>query len=71
MIRELAGYEVGRYGEVLGYPAGEALKAFEYRLRERAREDYRMACQVWAALAATGATKQRKPPEPPAILREA
>jgi hypothetical protein len=61
---------VGRYQEVLRYPAGEALAAYQHRLREQAKHDYELNCQIWAALAATGATKQKKPPEVPAILKD-
>jgi hypothetical protein len=68
-VRELSGHDPGRYAAVLRYPAAEALEAFEARLRQVARQDYHMAVQVWAALAATGATKRKKPPDPPAILR--
>jgi hypothetical protein len=66
----LAGYAVDRYPQVLKYPAGEALAAYQHLLREQARREYELSCQIWAALAATGATKQRKPPELPAILKE-
>lgn len=70
MIRELAGYDPRRYEEILDWPVAEALAAFEARLKEEARHSYTLACQMWAALAATGATKKRKPPELPAILKE-
>jgi hypothetical protein len=70
VIREIAGHDPGRYREVLKWPIGEALKSYEFRLRQQARQEYHAAVQVWAVLAATGATKQKKPPEPPAILKE-
>ena len=69
-MRELAAYQVDQYPRVLKYPVGEALLAFEHRLREQAREQYQAACQIWAALAATGASKSKRPPEPPAILKD-
>lgn len=69
LIRELAGYDVARYQEILDWPLGEALAAFEHQLREDARRDYAVATLAWAALAATGASKRKKPPQPPAILK--
>lgn len=69
-MREIAGHDPRRYAETLRVPVGEGLKAYEHRLRENAREDYRAAVLTWAVLAAAGATKQKKPPEPPTILRD-
>jgi hypothetical protein len=68
-VRELAEHRIDRYPTVLHYLAGEALKSYEARLREQARTDYNLRCQIWASLAATGATKS-KPPEPPPILKD-
>lgn len=58
------------YAAVLKWPLAEALLSYEHRLKERARHDWEVATQQWAALAATGATKQKKPPDLPKILRE-
>lgn len=70
MLRTLAGYDVSRYPEVLRWPLLEALESYQHRLRDQVRQQYEIACQVWASLAATGATKRKRPPEPPAILRD-
>lgn len=69
MVRELGQYDRDRYGLILRWPVEEALAAFEWRLKSRAREDYAVAVLAWASLAATGATKKKRPPELPAILR--
>jgi hypothetical protein len=69
-VRELADYDPGRYAQILRYPAGEALMAYEHRLRQQTRQDYDRAVQIWATLAATGATKSKRPPELPAILKD-
>jgi hypothetical protein len=50
--------------------AGETLMAFEERLQHEAQQKYRVACQIWAPLTATGAAKSKRPPEPPAILKD-
>jgi len=69
-VRELAGYYVSRYAEITKWPLAEALVAYENKLREDARRDYQVEYLAWASLAATGATKRKKPPELPAILKE-
>ncbi len=61
---------MARYEEVLGWALGEALAAYENRLRDDARRDYHVQFLSWSVLAATGATKNRKPPELPAILKD-
>ena len=66
----MAGWDLSRYAEVIKWPLAEALASYEARLRESARRDYQTEVLVWSTLAATGATKQRKPPELPAILRD-
>lgn len=69
-MRELAGYDVARYREIKHWPLAEALLAYENKLREDARRDYHVEYLAWANLAATGATKRKRPPELPAILKE-
>lgn len=69
-MRELAGHEPGRYAEVLQWKVADALDAYEHRLWRQARRDYDVALQIWAALASTGASRQKRPPEPPPILRQ-
>jgi hypothetical protein len=70
LVRELAGYDFARYAEITRWPLAEALVAYENKLREDARRDYHVEYLAWAVLAATGATKRKKPPEVPAILKE-
>jgi hypothetical protein len=70
VVRTLASYDPGRYHAVLRYPAGEALMAYEQKLRDEASRQHQAACQVWATLAATGASKNKRAPEPPAILKD-
>ena len=69
-MREVAGYDVSRYAEITKWPLAEALVAYENKLREDAQRDYQVEYLAWASLAATGATKRKKPPELPAILKE-
>jgi hypothetical protein len=69
-VRELAAYDVARYAEITRWPLAEALAAYENKLREDARRDYQVEYLAWATLAATGATKRKRPPEVPAILKE-
>lgn len=69
-MRELAGYDVSRYAEITKWPLAEALAAYENKLREDARRDYQVEYLAWAVLASTGATKRKKPPELPPVLKE-
>lgn len=68
-IRRLAGTP-DRYETVLDYGVRDGLLAYEQILRDEARMDYHTSTLVWAALAATGATKQKKPPAAPPILKD-
>ena len=68
-MRELAGDDPERFREVLKWKVGDALAAYEKRLREQAQRRYEIELQVWSTLAATGATRKRRPPEPPLILK--
>lgn len=61
---------MARYAEVLDWPLAEALAAYENKLREDARRDYHVEYLAWAVLAATGATRRKRPPDLPAILKE-
>lgn len=70
MVRELAGGDVARYEDVLGWPLGDALAAYEDRLRDDAQRDYYVRFLSWSVLAAMGATKSKKPPELPGILKD-
>ncbi|MDP3400375.1 MAG: hypothetical protein Q8R97_04575 [Brevundimonas sp.] len=63
LIRELAHYDVSRYGEVLDWPLPEALLALEALMRARAEERYQRMLMGWNGLGS--------PPPPPAILRGA
>ncbi len=69
MVRELAHYQVDRYATVFRWDLGEALAAYEARMREQARHDFEMETLVWAVLAQSGATKS-KAPEAPSIMRD-
>lgn len=61
---------MGRYPEVIRWPLVEALAAYEYRLREQARRQYELDYLAWCILAQSGATKRKRPPTLPAILKE-
>lgn len=70
LVRELAGYDVARYAEITRWPLAEALAAYENKLREDARRDYQVQYLAWAVLAAAGATKRKRPPDLPEILKD-
>ncbi len=70
MVRELAGYEVARYAEIIRWPLAEALLTYEHRLRAEARRKYEIEYITWCILAQSRATKRKRPPEPPEILRQ-
>jgi hypothetical protein len=67
VVRAVAGHDPLRYEAVLDLPLREALIAYEARLREVARDDYRLALLQYTLMAAAGA--KLNPPEIPAILR--
>jgi hypothetical protein len=69
MVRDLADYDPGRYAQVLKWPLAEALSAYEAGLKADAAHDYETQVKVWSTLAATGATKEKKPPKLPDILK--
>ena len=69
-MRELAGYDLARYGEIIRWPLVEALAAYEHRLREDAEHDYEMRFLSWCILAQSGASKRKRPPQLPAILQD-
>ena len=70
MVRELADHEVARYAEIIRWPLAEALLAYEQRIRADARRKYEIDYLAWCILAQSGATKRKRPPELPAILKE-
>lgn len=69
MIRDLAGHDPERYAAIMKWPLAEALGAYEARLKNDARRDYGLEVTVWATLAAQGASKSKKAPELPEILK--
>lgn len=70
MVRELASYDVSRYGEILRWPLAEALLAYEHRLRAQAQHAYDLRLLGWYILVQSGATKRKRPPALPAILQD-
>lgn len=70
MVRVIAEYNVARYPEVLRWPLAEGLLAFEHRMKQDARHDYELQLVTWAILAQSGASRQKSPPDIPALLKE-
>lgn len=70
MVRQLADYDAARYAEILRWPLVEALLAYEHRLRAQAQRRYDMQLLTWCILVQSGATKRKRPPELPAILKD-
>lgn len=68
LVRELAGWNVSRYDEILRWPLREALASYEAKLREQAAEDYRTELLCFA-VQAPYLKKDARPPELPEILR--
>ena len=63
IVRELAEYQVDRYPAVLRWPIGEALMAYEAKLKADAQNDYAVQLQIAASAGV-------KAPDMPPILRE-
>ncbi len=61
---------MARYAEVVRWPLVEALAAYEHSLREHARRQYELDFIAWCILAQSGATKRKRPPALPTILKE-
>lgn len=68
MVRELAGYQVERYAAVMRWPVGEALAAYEARLKRDAERAYQLDLVLWAIGAQAGSKARR--PERPEILKD-
>lgn len=68
MIREVAGFNPGRFEEVKNWPLRELFLAFLDRMRETARRNYETELLVWAILA-PHQKRAPKPPDVPALLR--
>jgi len=66
----LANFDVARYTEIIRWPLVEALAAYEHRLREQARRQYELDYLAWCILAQSGASRRKRPPVLPAILKE-
>jgi len=56
----LARGDVSRYDEIGAWPLAEALRSFEALMRERARDEYRLAMMSWSG--------EGEAPRRPAIL---
>lgn len=69
-MRALAGNDPGRYEQVLDWPVAEAMEAYQQMLRREAGQQYKLQVLMWAVLAQSGATRQKRPPKPPKILSE-
>jgi hypothetical protein len=67
----LAGFDPAKYSAVCRWPMTEALVSLERLLVDEAADSYRFQVLQWAILAQSGATKEKKPPRPPELLRRA
>jgi hypothetical protein len=64
----MAGYDPGRYDEVMDWPLRDLFLGFIDRLRDQARRNYEVELIVWAVLA-PHQKRQSKAPDLPEILR--
>jgi hypothetical protein len=64
----MAGFDPGRYAEVMDWPLRDLFLGFIERLRDQARRNYEVEMLIWATLA-PHQKRQQKPPDVPALLR--
>lgn len=67
VVRALADYQVDKYHQVFRWPIGEALAAYEARLKQDAQKAYMVEFIGWNIRAQAGS--KEKPPQLPEILR--
>ena len=68
MVRTLADWNPGKYHSVIQWPCGEALAAYEARMKRNAERNHTIAYIAWVVAASHGS--KAKAPKLPEILKD-